>query len=1043
MSHSFEQILHAWSVQDPALVDMLVALTKAPDPQPTTPIPEDELTFDKFLQKINSWEFAKKHPDVQFAERVAMIAKLEADTGVYPLPDRYKIHLLLVSLWQDPSPYARAVLLSAIDRLPLVYGVWKGIKRIYKEAEARHDYEVFAHIVARMDCTRHDYTRGSVGSSTKTYMVLRAWRFLRKLGEQSAWLYPHVASKVLACYPAELTEKSLLLERSWVLNHICFHEAHRYGKRSFKHHNYKGLFNANDRAFGQTWTRDPEPLLWLVKSANSEAVRQFATDGLKHDFATALRQVDVATINELSAINKASVARDELIVWLLTNSPNFEQSKFKVLGLHDVVLKLLFSGFEQAYLYAFDYVKSHAPDLPLSTLLFLANSNYPKVRTFAIEQILILDPRKVVGIDGWGQLLNSSYHHEIAAKQLISHFNRRDFTPEWFYERLLSDNVHSKNFARTNVTQIFSLKELGTAFFMRVARAIEGDDNYNQSSVLDFALDSLRELGVADVSAEFWQIMLLHPQVSENVESLIDENVLPADSLPLDFWQAIASEADWQKNAWVQDFITPKADDVTTWQRRLAFNEELQTTALYYLADVRRFVPAGLGFDWLMSLVQSDKFALREFAIERINKGFIPADFAPKSDIKAETKADANADLGGQSFLFTGKLATMTRGEAENQVKDHNGVNSGSVTAKLDFLVIGDDGSPLYGNGRKGSKQVKAESLIDKGAGIRIISETAFLQMLSGQSRQVDDNQTEQGAQVLWQMATDTQNHAKSALAIHYLSRHHQKLCMELTDRPVDPDAVIAGEFFSADKVIPLFGRGNPELREFALNLAKYEFVHWQISDTQWLEMAQSPHQDVKDFITTALFADKTNANHTYHYDKDKLSASMLYTLLDSSVFFARQLGVNLLLKYPEFRDVDTLYRLTESVDRGVRHASVKMLWQHQRKHKSAMSADSDSLLMLLKRGLFELPPARLTTPDNTPKPENSEPMPKPISASRAKIALIETFRDVALADESFARHIMPTLQSFVVSAGKMERQACLVATTRLLHAYPNLKEVS
>lgn len=62
MSHSFEQILHAWSVQDPALVDMLVALTKAPDPQPTTPIPEDELTFDKFLQKINSWEFAQKTP---------------------------------------------------------------------------------------------------------------------------------------------------------------------------------------------------------------------------------------------------------------------------------------------------------------------------------------------------------------------------------------------------------------------------------------------------------------------------------------------------------------------------------------------------------------------------------------------------------------------------------------------------------------------------------------------------------------------------------------------------------------------------------------------------------------------------------------------------------------------------------------------------------------------------------------------------------------------------------------------------------------------
>ena len=54
----------------------------------------------------------------------------------------------------------------------------------------------------------------------------------------------------------------------------------------------------------------------------------------------------------------------------------------------------------------------------------------------------------------------------------------------------------------------------------------------------------------------------------------------------------------------------------------------------------------------------------------------------------------------------------MTRGEAEAKVTAANGKNSGSVNAKLDYLVIGDEGSPLYGNGRKGSKQVSAEKLI-------------------------------------------------------------------------------------------------------------------------------------------------------------------------------------------------------------------------------------------------------------------------------------------------------------------------------------------
>lgn len=1034
MSHSFEQILHAWSVQDPALIDMLVALTQEKDPEPTAPIPDDELTFQRFLQKIFSWEFSKKHPDVQFAERVAMIAKLEADTGVYPLPDRYKIHLLLISLWQDPSAYARAVLLQAIDRLPLVYGVWKGIKRIYKEAEARHDYEVFAHIAVRLDCDRYKYEKEAVHAPTKNYMVLRAWRFLRKIGEQSPWLYPHVAVKVLACYPEALTARSEVCRQSWVLNHICFHNAHNYGQRSFSHGFHAKLFYANQRAFAKTWGRDLEPLLWLLKSARSEALRQFATDSLKHEFLNELRQVNATVIQELSAISTKSAARDELIVHILTNSPNFEQRKFKELGLHDVVLKLLFSGFEPAYLYAFDYVKSHAPKLPLSTLLFLAVSDYDKVRTFAIDQIAMLDPRKTVGIDGFGQLLNSYHHHDFAAKQLITHFNRRDFSPEWFFERLMSDNSYSRIFARKNLTQIFSTKELGVEFFMRVANAVNGYSH--EQPTLDLALSNLKELGLTNAPSEFWQKMLLHPDATEQVQAWIDENILPVDVFSVAFWKALAYEQDWQKHEWIVDFITPKATDTTTWQRQLAFSHELQAWVLTLLSDVRRFVPASLGFDWLMTLVQSDNTTLRHFAIERINKGFIPADFAPKTQIQPQSQTTGDADLQEQSFLFTGKMATMTRGEAETQVKNHNGKISGSVTAKLDFLVIGDDGSPLYGNGRKGSKQVKAESLIESGAGIRIISETAFLQMLSGQSRQADDNQTLQGAKILWQMATDTESPAKSALAIHYLSHHHQKLCMELTDRPVDPDAVIANEFFNADRVIPLFAQGHTQLREFALSLAKYELKHWQISDKQWLLMAQSTHQDVRQFITSALF----DTDCTYYCDKDKLSASMLYTLLDSSVSFARQLGVNLLLKYPKFRDVATLYRLTESTDRGVRQASVKMLWQHQRQNSAAIPADNDSLLLLLKRGLFELPPARLSAPDDLSAASTKNPLPKPISASRAKIALIETFCDVAMTDESFARHILPTLQSFMASAGKMERGACLVANTRLLHTYPHLK---
>ena len=77
-----------------------------------------------------------------------------------------------------------------------------------------------------------------------------------------------------------------------------------------------------------------------------------------------------------------------------------------------MVLKLLFSKEPQAAKYAFDYTKSYALDLPLATLLLLADSPNSDARQFAIGQILSRDTRRDIGLTGWGQLLDSPHHHE-------------------------------------------------------------------------------------------------------------------------------------------------------------------------------------------------------------------------------------------------------------------------------------------------------------------------------------------------------------------------------------------------------------------------------------------------------------------------------------------------------------------------------------------------------------------------------------------------------------------------------------------------------
>lgn len=96
--------------------------------------------------------------------------------------------------------------------------------------------------------------------------------------------------------------------------------------------------------------------------------------------------------------------------------------------------------------------------------------------------------------------------------------------------------------------------------------------------------------------------------------------------------------------------------------------------------------------------------------------------------------AEGSHPLAGKSVVFTGKMAHMDRKVAQQQVKERGGKTPSSVSRELDYLVIGDDGSPLLGDGKKSTKQKTAEKLVGEGADIRIISETDFLKLVDGQA---------------------------------------------------------------------------------------------------------------------------------------------------------------------------------------------------------------------------------------------------------------------------------------------------------------------
>lgn len=74
--------------------------------------------------------------------------------------------------------------------------------------------------------------------------------------------------------------------------------------------------------------------------------------------------------------------------------------------------------------------------------------------------------------------------------------------------------------------------------------------------------------------------------------------------------------------------------------------------------------------------------------------------------------------LTGQTFLFTGTLAKLKRSDAEAMAEAQGGVIVSGVSAKLNYLVVGEDA---------GSKLEKAKKINT----VKIISEDEFLQLIS------------------------------------------------------------------------------------------------------------------------------------------------------------------------------------------------------------------------------------------------------------------------------------------------------------------------
>lgn len=1040
MHAPIEAIRQARLARDPDLARRVVALSGV-DTVPDGPTGEGALTLydlrkalaDK-VKSVTGDTARKAFRDAQWSAIGAPDAKLPARLG---------LHTEISALWCANDAYSRGQLLRIIADVPLRWGAWKAIKQIFKEAEERQDYEIYGALAARFDA---DYAARRSGSevrrATLGYLVRRAWRTLRRLGEGLPAVYADVAVDVLRFYPEGTNWGG-----TWIANHIFYHGTGEYSRGSFDFKRRPSTL-LKYRAFPELWRRTPRPLFGLLETANSEQARRFAAEALRSDFRATLRTVEPGWVARL-CYGESRIVHD-LVVWILQNVPKFEQSAFAELGLREPVLTLMDSPSDAARAYCAAFARTHARDLPLERLIALADNSHADVRAMAHDLLGARDARKEVGLDAWGRLLDSRWAHDLAAKALRAHFTARELTPEWFTARFNGSN-QVVDFAIDLLPRIHPDKRLGVGFFHQLL-----DIETLNSRALSFALDRIEAFkGDEALPVDFVRRALLNPNTRSRAVSWLVYERIKAETLGVDVLKALADSVTWAADPFHQDLKKNGPD----WARELEFNAVLARIALDLLSDVRRFTPDQLGFDWLMTLVERTEPREHDFAVEYMTKAFVPADFAPSEGGEAEAPAadagEINVDLEGQSFLFTGKLATMTRGEAKKKVTTANGTNASGVNKTLDYLVIGDEGSSLYGEGRKGSKQVKAEKIIEAGAPMRIISETAFLQMLAGKVRKADDDSNAKGLERLWEMLVQPGRHDAplADFARHYFRMHHEDICPAETDRYVDPGAEIPKTFLTFDRLRELMLDERAPLRRLGIELAKWELARLAPPMPEIVALTETGHAEVKALVREALLADDAPGTRRFRIDPVTLTADAVYRFCESLEQGARALGMELIARNPRLSIPEELFRLTESPDRQVRAFVVRQLWTLYRDRHITASwtppkdqaeaappaatpsnhpAKADDVRDFLRRTLFGIPPARL------PK-TSGKVLLKPLPARRAKLGLIEVVRDLAIEDQAFALRVVPLLQEFSGSRGRSERHACIVALTRLKNRWPDL----
>lgn len=585
----FADLERAFESRDPRLGALICQYVLQPDPPENAAedhdpkkgrapaLPRDAWTMNRLRRTFGKWQMYGKGKDEKHAIRT------EAWTSIMKAPHpppRLKLGSMLLDLYEINDDWARTNLIHVFQNVRIGWGVWQGIKKIYKLAEARYDAEIFGVLAYRFDFYGRLPQTYEVQGQTFGYLRRRAWRFLRHLGRAVPELYPHFAVEVMRHYGPQRN-----MYGTWVLSQIWAHEDLKYATASWISSPPQDLTR---RAFNDAWKITPDPLLRLIEDSDNDGVLDFAIRSLQADFAETLRSVDPVWLARIGAKKSGRIHR--FVIDLLKASPDLHQSKLKGLGLHDMVLEFLKSPDAEASKYAVEYANAHAPDLDDAFLLDVARSGQEPARQFAVARFE-KRPGKAIGLDLLIDMLRINALRAMAQKKIEDDFAPKDLGEDHYVSLRLGDN-NQQNF----VKQFYEKNKLQVPapYLLKVVEDKRLTSHWQRNQVLQ----ELGKHSAKDIGVEWIKMAVLDNRFSSAVRGWVTGGKLKGNDLDVE------------------------------WLKGLVMRPSVRSFAIQVLSNRKLVEPHRVGLGWLLAMSRQADEQLAGFAHRYLLQNFVPSDFA-------------------------------------------------------------------------------------------------------------------------------------------------------------------------------------------------------------------------------------------------------------------------------------------------------------------------------------------------------------------------------------------------------------------------------